>query len=200
MVKKKILEEKEKFLRQSTAEEQLEFCINDLMDFMKNNGLKESKNFVFKKVFYTALKNNMENDIEKVVRFLISYEKFKPNNSSHFWGYLVRTFQYPPFEPTVHFRERKGKKRIEGREWQYLMSIKRSPKIIEQSNPDWLGYSLTYNKDFANVYTRFAREAREQLKEMSTTEAKDKNYVNFGVKKPLIDIDLEAILKKLEES
>ena len=201
MAKKSLKQIKEEFYRQQTAEKQVNYCIQQICDVLNVRGIHYDREEVTKRLVELSLRYNVEDDIAQIVRFLIKENKLVPENMDHFWGYLVRTLQYPPFEPKKHFVKRNGNKKLWGREWRYLMKLKRYPGIINNdSTPDWLGRALTYNADFANVYNNYAMLAREKVQDLGETEIKDISYGNLGSKKAIMDIDLENILKNLEES
>lgn len=202
MVKKKktIKELKEEFLRNQKSEEEIDKVINKVYTFLSYHQLKYHRKAVRNRLIKIGTYYNIEEDIGKILVFLIDNNKFVPTNMDHFWGYSIKTFQYPPFEPEKHFQARKGKKKIKGQEWAFLMKIKRYPYVINNSPPKWLDYALTYNKDFATVYELYVAEAREKLGDLSETEKKDVSYGNLGMKKALMDIDLKKILKEIEGS
>ena len=201
MPKKSLKLLKEEFIRTQTAKKQADKGIQMIYDVLNVRGIRYSPDELKERVIKLSLQYQLEEDLAYLIRYLVKENKLKPETLDHFWGYLVRTMQYPPFEPTYHFKKRNGKKKLWGREWRYLMKIKRYPGIINNNIvPEWLSYALTYNSDFATVYNNYALTAREKLHELGETEIKDVNYGNLGMKKSIMDIDLEKILRNLEES
>jgi DNA-binding Lrp family transcriptional regulator len=190
----------EEFLRNETAEEQIDSVIKRIYALLDERHIKFHRRGARNRLVKISLYYNVEEDAAEILRYILDVIKLEPTTLDHFWGYVVRAFQTPPFEPTKQRLARHGKKRIEEQEWRLLMRMKRSPNIIRDPDPDWLRKSLTYNSEFAKVYTLYKMEAREKLGEISTTAAKDTRYGNLGFDKPLVDIDLRALLEEIEGS
>ena len=195
--KQKIIED---FVKEEAATTNVDSVIKIIYELLNNNKIKYSKPLVRKRLIKISMYYNVEKDISEIIKYLLYQVKFNPTNLDHFWGYIVRTCQYPPFEDNKHLKDRKGKKRLDGKEWAFLMKIKRKPETIKQKPPEWLDFVLTYNTDFAKVYERYIREAKDKMGSLDTTKIKDEKYMNLGEHKSLMDIDLKKILEEIEGS
>ncbi|MDO8944833.1 MAG: hypothetical protein Q7U75_16755 [Desulfobacterales bacterium] len=167
---------------------------------LKDCGVVYDPAAVDKRLPKLAKNHALEEDLGKILWYIRNKTDFKPRTIDAFWGYLVRTMQYPPFEPAIQQRLRRSKKPIPHREWKYLMEIRRYPHRIREHPPEWLDSSLLNDPSFATVYERFVAVARETLgasvDDDSFRDTKQKTFLNSG--ETLMTFDLDGLLAQLE--
>lgn len=201
MINKSLIYEAKKELEiKNTKQKALNEAVKHAVIILKTQGLKYQESEIKKKISFLSKKYNFEEDVGKLFWYLKEKANLKPSSIDHFWGYTVRAFQFPPFEPISHVRARNGKKPFSGDKWRFLMKIKRYPQTIKEPPPKWLEKALLLDLAFAKIYELQISVAREILSELVSGDAfLDTCQVKFISGKPIINTNLKEVLKKLEE-
>jgi len=187
--------ETERASRRSSAE-----ALKHAHAMLATQGIRYERRLVDARLPKIAQTYGVAEDAGKILWYIKEQAKFRPQSLDHFWGYVVRTMQFPPFEPASHMRQRNGKTPLGGREWRYLMQIKRYPHTLREHPPDWLDSSLQSSSSFARIYELYVAQARESLHGTiggdTFVDTTVRPFADTGM--PLADADLDGLLARLE--